>query len=460
VWQSHLGRLEVDEAVMGLAARGILHGHITAFWPGQNYGGTIEPILTAPLVAAFGMTVFAVRAVPVTLAAVASVLTWRLGRYTIGEPAARVAGALFWVAPAYWIWMSERARGFYEASLVLELLVLIFVVRLRRRPSWQEAALLGLLTGLAWWQTPAVFVAIIPALAWLVYRQRAALRYAPLAAATAVVGAAPWFLSNLHHHWWSLSASSGDTPYALRLRGFVSSTLPMSLNVRVPFTSEWLAGKALSGLLYIALIALFAVVAWRRRHTDASLLPVILIAFGPLAAISPFAWRITEPRYEIPLMPILALLLAAAVGTTTRAAALLLLAATVTSLVCLTRFGVEEQRDDGADVIGPLITELDRRHVTSLCATPTIAFRVDFATNSRITAAECEPHELRRRGHVVFPAYADRTSYPDLVRQVAAQRYPAWVFIKRTPDESRARPLLAAAGYRRSTNGLFAVYAR
>jgi hypothetical protein len=98
--------------------------------------------------------------------------------------------------------------------------------------------------------------------------------------------------------------------------------------------------------------------------------------------------------------------------------------------------------------------------VTSLCATPTIAFRVDFVTDLRITGAECEPHELRRRGHVVFPAYADRTSYPDLVRQVAARDYPAWVFITRTKDELRARPLLAAAGYRRSTNGLFAVYSR
>ena len=41
--------------------------------------------------------------------------------------------------------------------------------------------------------------------------------------------------------------ASGQTPYPTRFRGFVSSTFPMALGLRVPFTSEWLLGTLLSG---------------------------------------------------------------------------------------------------------------------------------------------------------------------------------------------------------------------
>jgi 4-amino-4-deoxy-L-arabinose transferase-like glycosyltransferase len=425
VWPSHLGRVDADEAITGLAARAALHGSISAFWPGQVYGGTLEPLLTAPLVAAFGPSIPVVRAVPVILAAVASLLTWRLGRYTVGEPAACLGAALFWIAPAYWIWKSERAHDFYGSGLVLELLVLILVVRSRREPSGRHAGLFGFVTGLAWWQTPGIFAAIVPAFAWLVVKQPRALRVAGAALATAVVGAMPWLLSNLRHDW-SLSTSSGDTPYVNRLRGFVSSTLPMSFNARVPFTSAWLLGKPLSGLLYFALLGICAFAAWKGRRTDASLLPVIVVAFGPLASISPFTWRVTEPRYETPLMPILALLLAAPIGTR----------------------------------IMPLVKELGRRDITSFCASPTISYRVDFVTDLRVTGAECETHYLRRTGNVVYPGSADFVRFPKLLKTVAARGYPAWAFIKGTPDETRARPMFEATGYRRSVTGVFAVYAR
>ena len=460
VWLSHLGTLDVDEAVMGLAARGVLHGHVTALWPAQNYGGTLEPILTAPLVAAFGMSAPVVRTIPVVLFAVASLLTWRLGRLTVGEPAARVGAALLWVAPSYWIWKSERAHGFYGTSVTLELIVLILLVRLRRGPSWRDAGLAGLATGVAWWQWPGVFPVLGPAYAWLLVKRPTTLRYAALALPAAAVGATPWLLSNIRHDWWSLSGSSGDTPYALRLRGFVSSTLPMSFNTRIPFTSAWIAGKPLSSALFLALVGMCAFAAWKLRRTDASLLPVVLVAFGPLATISPYSWRITEPRYEIPLMPLFALLLAAALGARVRFAAVLVAAAAAASAVSLAGYGREDQFDDGADRIMPLVHELDRRHVTAFCAKPTIAFRVDFVTQLRITGGECDTGSLARAGNEVYPTSPVRTSYPDLALAVARRRYPAWAFIAGLPDEVRARPLLGRAGYRRTVAGVFAVYAR
>src|SRR5690242_19901161 len=104
VWRSHLGALVSDEAVWGLMSRHIADGDLTAFMWGQAYGGTLEALLTAPLLAAFPGSVVALRAVPTALTALAAVLVWRVGLRTIDKQAATVAGVLFWVWPSYSIW--------------------------------------------------------------------------------------------------------------------------------------------------------------------------------------------------------------------------------------------------------------------------------------------------------------------------------------------------------------------
>src|SRR5439155_5825599 len=48
--------LDADEAVLGLMARHILHGHFPIFFYGQNYLGSIEAFWTAVLFALFGAT--------------------------------------------------------------------------------------------------------------------------------------------------------------------------------------------------------------------------------------------------------------------------------------------------------------------------------------------------------------------------------------------------------------------
>jgi len=67
------GALDADEAVVGLMARGILHGTLPAFFPGQGYGGTQESFLAAPLVAVIGLETWTVRIVVVLLWATSAV---------------------------------------------------------------------------------------------------------------------------------------------------------------------------------------------------------------------------------------------------------------------------------------------------------------------------------------------------------------------------------------------------
>ena len=135
VWRSHVGALDSDEAVWGLMGRHVADGQFPAFMWGQAYGGTLEAMLSAPLLAVFPGSIVALRTVPVALTALAAVLVWRVGLRTIDAQAAAVAGVLFWVWPSYSIWKSMRAHGFYGAGVVAALLVLLLVLRLAERPN-------------------------------------------------------------------------------------------------------------------------------------------------------------------------------------------------------------------------------------------------------------------------------------------------------------------------------------
>lgn len=62
VLRSPLGSLSSDEAIVGLMARHALSdGRITTFFWGQEYGGSIEPLLAAGLFAVVGSSTIALR---------------------------------------------------------------------------------------------------------------------------------------------------------------------------------------------------------------------------------------------------------------------------------------------------------------------------------------------------------------------------------------------------------------
>ncbi|HLB03952.1 MAG TPA: glycosyltransferase family 39 protein, partial [Gaiellaceae bacterium] len=152
------GTVDGDEGVWGLMIRHVLDGEWPAFYWGQAYGGTQEVFLSAPVVALFGLSPITIRIAPIGLWAVASVLVWRVGRRTIGEPQARLAAGLFWLWPTYFLWKSTRAHGFYGSTLVLGLVVLLLVLRLRERPSRRDLVLLGLALGCGWWASPQIAI--------------------------------------------------------------------------------------------------------------------------------------------------------------------------------------------------------------------------------------------------------------------------------------------------------------
>lgn len=448
VLTSPLGGLDADEAVWGLMARHVLDGELPVFFWSQSYGGTQEVLLTAAVFGVTGTSVAALRAVPLLLFAGACVLVWRVGLRTIEEPGARIAAALVAVWPAYLVWKSTRAHGFYGAALVLCLLVLLLVLRLSERDSHVDAALLGLALGLGWWATPQTSFVAVPALLWLAWRLRARLaRLWPVIPAL-LAGAAPWLWWNVEHGWDSLHTpfERGADTYVDHLRTFFYATFPSILGLRVPFSLEWLTGEAIGRTLEV--LAFAAVVGLALlRGGNRSLLATVTFLYPLLQSVSPFSVLNEEPRYLVLLVPVLALVVADVVATRPSLAAVAMIALVALSIVGLHRMG--EQRPAVPPVgyqrvpadLGPVLRMLERTGHRRVRAHYAIAYRITFESRERIIAASTG--QVRRRA---YQELVDRTPHP------------AWVFVRGSADERRRRTRLQREGYRRVAAGDWAVY--
>jgi hypothetical protein len=457
VYRSSIGYVDADEAVWGLMARHAFDGQLSSFYWGQAYGGTQEVIAVALLFAIGGTHVFLMRAVPILLSAAAAIVVWRIGRRTLGELQGVVAGLVFWIWPPYLIWKLNVWHGFYGTGVLYAALIVLFVLRLDEAPNRRDAIVLGLLLGLAFWQSVQILPIAAPALIWLTLRRPAVWRHAWLAAPAAVVGALPWLVSNLRHDWWSFDLPSDQTPYATRLRGGFSATFPMQLGLRVPFSSDWLLGPILSPLVYAAAAAIFVVLGWRFRKSRLSLLFLILAAFPFLYAASGLTWLTNEPRYVVVIAPALAVLFAWPATTLPRAALVLAVAGAVSATVLGKWIAWSHDNSQAAEAdrktvdIRPVIRELDRMGIGHAYADYWIAYRITFETRERVIASELDLAALAPVGpRRVLPPVPRRPTdhrHSDYDRAVRDARRHAYLLLEHAPHTAADRRLLLRHGY-------------
>lgn len=466
VWLLAHTPINSDEAVVGLMARQILHGHFSAFYWGQAYGGA-EPYVVAAVFAVFGQSALTLQCSAVLLSVVAAVLTWRVvARLVPGERAvALLAGALVWTAPAVNVFNSTREYGFRGVTTACGLALLLAVLRIAdgHRSLW-SFALCGLVAGIGWWSSPEVVYYALPAaliLAGVVWRRRAdgaaawAERAVALVAA-AGLGAAPWLWANASSHFASLrsaNAPGGASPVNLgfvgRLHVFFRFSLPMEAGLRRPSTGLWLFGNAGSGaaarlvlggaVVVVAAAVVASLVACWWRGGRAAALAVAVVLFPLLYAASPATWYWQDGRYAVFLGPLVAMTLAVGcvegarrlgrVGrhTTARAAlsggvalAVVVLVATGLSLTSFWRSThgvagasfVESGNPNGPTLAA--IAALEAGGVRDATADYWVAYKVDFLSHGRLSVGTA-------------PGDVDRWSVPQ--QAVAGNPRAAYLFV-------------------------------
>ncbi|MGH7858246.1 MAG: hypothetical protein ACREQY_13060, partial [Candidatus Binatia bacterium] len=219
-----VGRIDGDNAVVGLMARHILEGrHYVFFW-GQHYLGTLEPYSIAAAGALFGLNDLVLRGVPLIYGALYMASFYWLGRSLGDERTGRATLAAAALCPPLLAVWSSSPRGGYPEALFLGQAVLLLALHLARAPSGRRAdggaLLLGLVAGLALW-THFLSITFLLVAAWVCLRADPGAwlrRRGWIAAVAFFAGSLPLWAYNLRHGFASFDLAGGAGGGASPLR--------------------------------------------------------------------------------------------------------------------------------------------------------------------------------------------------------------------------------------------------
>lgn len=443
LWMLAHAATNSDEATVGLMADAILHGHLPAFYWGQAYGG-VEPYVVAAMFAVVGHSAYVLNLTAILLAALSSVLTWRLARQVlVRRDLALLAAALSWLWPELALWNSTRELGFRGVTLVCGLVVLCCALRaVEGEGAWPTYLIMGGAAGVGWWASPEILYFAVPVAGLFLARAarrrwRPAARHVVGAVGAAVLGALPWLVANVHSGFASLRPGAVGGPatgsYLSRLHIFAVEVMPMVANLRIVDDGRFLVTRSVS----MALVALFlaavaaAVVALWVEMPPARLLVGFVVAFPFLYAAFPAASFWKDGRYVVYLPPVLAVVLVggwavllgrAVPGLMAGRARFAGLAVTVVGLAALGTAGVFDatfhpveqpvtMEPIGDRVAARVIASLDAHHVRAVVGDYWIAWDLDFLSAGRIVATSTD-------------SVRDRATYQAVMRAPST----AWLF--------------------------------
>lgn len=438
-----------DAAVVGLQAVALTHGHVTAFFGGQSYGGTAETGLIAGAFLMFGPSGVTEAFVELALTSIAALLTWRVAlRLLPDRSMALLVGALVWAAPAAAVRDSVQAYGFRGVTEATGLLVILLALRiLDGCHDVVGYASLGLFAGLGWWSSPEIVYYLVPATLILVGSLVQAPRSEVLRMCRTVltvlvgfaVGALPWIWSNIGSGLASLHTGAGGyvappISYAGRLQVFFGHVLPLELGLRRVYDGYALLGRvspAVTWVLYAVLLVTLALCLRKGGRTAAVAAGVAVFPF--LYAVSPAAWFWRDGRYGTYILPLVAMVIACGV---VEGARLLRRSTATASVMCTavslcialsvvgnlsavrTRPATHTSRWGNPDAPTlAAIGRLEAAHITTGFADYWVAYKLDFLSGGRL--------EFTTAGRDI-----DRS--PGIDGAVRLRRQSAWLFVPRT----------------------------
>ena len=262
-----LGGLDSDEAITGLMALRLLHdGQLSAFYWGQQYGGSFDAAVASVPIGVFGASTASLKAPLFVVGALISVLTWRIARRIMSPDRAIVAGLLSACWPIGIIWKATKVNAFYSTTVALGLGAWLLACSTsdehpRDVRLWGA---MGLLCGAGVVGEPEHRrTSPRRSRSWLLLRGHGREWRGILVAAVGVgLGGSVWFIANLRSGLGSLDVPdwSGGSTYLTRLGFFVTDGLPFALGLRLPFDGGWVFGPLLTIPIYIAAAGFVVVV--------------------------------------------------------------------------------------------------------------------------------------------------------------------------------------------------------
>lgn len=444
--------LDSDEAVLYLQAVAASHGHLNAFFWGQDYGGSLlqDVVGLAMHVAGRGLAVL-----PGAELVVACIDVWLVYLVTV-----RLAGtwlavgvtSIFWLGDSWLVAFSVNDGGFYGAGLAASLgaVLCVLAYRVRRHP-WLTVGF-GFFLGIGVWCTPLSLVLVVPAgIAFLAFARP---RHVVLGIASALLGALPWIWSNAAHRWPSLHPKYGDGSVidtAARAHHAMTVMLFGSSRIYAPFLSPSGLLVEIAGIVVNVAVLLDVVWSLRRRKGVDLVVDLSICSWPVVVAVSGVATEVSDARYALFVIPSVSLFLLryirdlAKVSRSVRVGAVLagvvLLVCTTANLVDATSAFTPPPTGYITRQIVQLAHYLKKDHRTSIFADYWIAYPLDALAGPTLTAAALAPNR-----------------YPPYDKSASAATRTTVVVYRGQPNDAILDRLLVANGGRRQSLGDLVVY--
>ncbi|MBI2963756.1 MAG: discoidin domain-containing protein, partial [Deltaproteobacteria bacterium] len=326
------GKSWSDSATIALMAMHAMRGKFYAFYWGQTYMGSLEPLVVAPFFALLGVSDVTLSVGLLPWYVLFAVALYLVVRRCGGPLAAAISGWLLALAPPYVQYQQIIARGGYTETLAFGTTLLWLTLRvthggLEARVERRHLLAIGFVAGLAFWTNWLVFPYFaVVGVYLLLHDWRLPLRPRALGALLCfLLGSLPFWVYNLRHGFPTFSFVEGFQGTEGRHQAFeyaVQRAIPLLFGFRdleEKFAWGW-PGRALTNLLALGLCVLLlglwrswlALLRGRLRATH----PVIALLLLMLATVGIYAFglpgRYHVARYLLPVATAAASLLALA----------------------------------------------------------------------------------------------------------------------------------------------------
>lgn len=432
--------LDADEAIVGLMAKHIKENHaVPIFYYGQHYMGSLEAIIVASFFELFGVSVAALKVVPLLFSILIVPLIYIAADLLGGKSSARFAALLFAIPPSCLVLWSTKARGGFVEVIFIGLLATIFAMQAFKEKEARVTltATVGFLLGVGWWVNNQIIYFICPiGMIYLFYfydREEGynffkAVRHFLTGTVSFFIGGIPYWIYNIQNNFVSLEMfkGSGSSDLAKHLEGFVTVAFPMLLGAR-RFWNEQDVFPGATAMAYVlvalvsVLLSLFLIGVKNGKKTDRLLISLVLLLFLATVFIfcfSSFGYLVLAPRYLLPLYVPIFLLIAWVLSKLLDISKILALSVAFLffSLNILSSYaggraiagepyvyrGERVSRDHSE-----LISWLSQNKITHVKTNYWIGYKLAFETNEAVTFSIFQtPHQIRmpeyQRDELVF----------------------------------------------------------
>ena len=401
-----LGRVDSDEATTGLMARNILHGNFAAIVSGNNYGGTLEAFIYAPIYWVVGPNPWVLKTLAILEWLCVALVLAKLASKLFGRATGVAVGLVVWAGGPWMLFLSTRLFMGYPSGVLCLGAFTYCAIELARVPdlssirSRRLAGICGVAAGLAVWQHPLAMASVLTGIVGLAID----LRQGDLKIKTrlfarwcggALVGVFPFLWYNATNSWPSKNLPDiQQTTLISRVHSMYTQLIPRALGLR-DFSGRWTFGRP-TIVLFIVLVIGVLVGAARLLPTHASI--GLGGIFGPsIMALFPSLYFVIDAHYfPFVMIPVL-LCLAAAVPRNLNwdvlrpvlISALAIFLAASTMLNGWRNFD-HHLADPNAEIFA-LERGLKGESFHYIRADYWIAYRTAFLTNNRIVAASSVP---------------------------------------------------------------------